>query len=237
MGDRYRRREIHANVDALLRRPLADVGYARLGHNGGPPLDWSGEMFLWRRAVAQAWKTPPREIALLRLNRAEQLGLSYRAFNAVLLDRGRWLNTIVFSLSALASATDFARRDMVALPSLAGAVLEKFAGLRNADILVLTDPLRDRRLLGNRSADDMRSALNAALGDRITGVEIAPAPAAMDERDGDPRAAAVASFLRRNGRVAADAFMVGNAPDDLFLAEQAGLSLFLWADEYFAPSA
>lgn len=233
MGDRYRRREIHANVDALLRRPLADVGYARLGHNGGPPLDWSGEMFLWRRAVAKAWKTPPREIALLRLNRAEQLGLSYRAFNAVLLDRGRWLNTIVFSLSALAAATNFARRDSDALPALAGAVIEKFAALRNADILVLADPLRDRRLLGNRSAEQMRDALNAALGEKVTGVEIVPGYAEA----GDPRADAVASFLRRNGRVASDAFMVGLTPDDLYLAEQAGLSLFLWADEYFAPSA
>jgi hypothetical protein len=230
MGDRYRRREIHANVDALLRRPLAS-GRALLGHNGGPPLDWSGEMFLWRRAMAQAWKTPPREIALMRLNRAEQLGLSYRAFAAVLMDRGRWLNTIVFSLSALAAASDFTRRGADAKLSLAGAVVGKFAALRNADILVLADPLRDRRLLGNRTADDMRAALNAALGDRITGVEIVPAAAP----DGDPRADAVAQFLRRNARVAADAFMVGNTPDDLYLAEQAGLSLFLWADEYFTP--
>lgn len=233
MGDRFRRREIHANVDALLRRPLADVGYARLGHNGGPPLDWSGEMFLWRRAVAKAWKTPPREIALMRLNRAEQLGLSYRAFAAVLMDRGRWLNTIVFSLSALAAATDFARRGGDGPLSLAGAVVEKFAGLSNADILVLADPLRDRRLLGNRSADDMRACLNAVLGEKIAGVEIASGYAAS----GDPRGQAIAEFLRRNGRVASDAFMVGNTPDDLYLAEQAGLSLFLWADEYFAPSA
>lgn len=233
MGDRFRRREIHANVDALLRRP---IGRGLLGHNGGPPLDWSGEMFLWRRAVAKAWKTPPREIALMRLNRAEQLGLSYRAFAAVLMDRGRWLNTIVFSLSALAAATDFTRRGADAPLSLSGAVIGKFAALRNADILVLADPLRDRRLLGNRSADDMRAALNAALGDRITGVEIVSGQAAAGRGDGDPRADAVDQFLRRNGRVAADSFMVGNTPDDLFLAEQAGLSLFLWADEYFAPS-
>jgi len=229
MGDRYRKRDFHANVDALLRRPLdARGGRAPLGHNGGPPLDWSGEMYLWRRAVAKAWNTPPREIALLRLNRAEQLGLSYRAFNAVLLDRGRWLNTIVFSLSALARIADFSAR--AGLPGFAGAVVDKFAALRNADILVLADPLRDRRLLGNRSADEMRAALNATLADKIAAVQIV-----RQTIDGaTARQAAVTDFLARQGRVAADAFMVGNTLDDLALAEQAGLSLFLWADEYFA---
>ncbi|MEO8557837.1 MAG: hypothetical protein ABI439_02155 [Rhodospirillales bacterium] len=231
MGDRYRRRDFHANVDALLRRTLDTAGgRALLGHNGGPPLDWSGEMFLWRRAVAKAWKTPPREIALLRLNRAEQLGLSYRSFNSVLLDRGRWLNTIVFSLSALATIADFNSRD--ALPSFASAVIERFAALRNADILVLADPLRDRRLLGNRSTDELRAALNAKLGDKITGLQIVTQSFDVP----DARQVALADFLQRNGRVAADTFMVGNTLDDLALAGQAGLSLFLWADEYFVPT-
>lgn len=230
MGDRYRRRDFHANVDALLRRP---IGRALLGHNGGPPLDWSGEMFLWKRAVAKAWKTPPREIALLRLNRAEQLGLSYRAFNAVLMDRGRWLNTIVFSLSALATVADFSARTDDGLPPLAGAVVEKFAALRNADVLVLGDPLRDRRLIGNRSAGDLRAMLNTRLAGKITGLEVV-----AGTFDGpDPRQERIADFLRCNGRLAADTFMVGNTLDDLALAEQAGLPLFLWADEYFTTSA
>ena len=226
MGDRYRRRDFHANVDALLRRPMG-----LLGHNGGPPLDWSGEMYLWRRAVAKAWKTPPREIALLRLNRAEQLGLSYRAFNAVLLDRGRWLNTIVFSLSALATIADFDSRD--GAPAFASAVSDKFAGLRNADILVLADPLRDRRILGNRSADDVRALLNEKLSGKIAALEI------TDQSFGaeDARRTAVDDFMKRQGRVAGEAFMVGNTLDDLALAEQAGMPLFLWADEYFTPSA
>ncbi len=234
MGDRYRKSTNHANVDALLRRTVDGANSrALLGHNGGPPLDWSGEMFLWKRAVAKAWKTPPREIALLRLNRAEQLGLSYRAFNAVLLDRGRWLNTIVFSLSALATIADFTARE--GLPSFASAVSDRFAALRNADILVLADPLRDRRLLGNRSADELHAALNARLSDKIAGVSIVG-----QSIEGDlaaQRNAAVSEFLQRQGRAAGDTFMVGNTLDDLHLAEQAGLSLFLWADEYFTVTA
>jgi len=64
-----------------------------LGHNGGPPLDapdrgahWRA--FCWRKAHAQAWRTPPREIALARLARARALGMSYPDYTAVLLDRG-----------------------------------------------------------------------------------------------------------------------------------------------------
>ena len=61
-----------------------------IGHNGGPPLDlgpgW--RHFCWRKAHKRAWKTPPREIALARLARAEALGISYREYAAVLLDTG-----------------------------------------------------------------------------------------------------------------------------------------------------
>jgi hypothetical protein len=40
-----------------------------LGHNRGPPLDPGADwrLFCWKKAHAQAWKTPPREIALARL--------------------------------------------------------------------------------------------------------------------------------------------------------------------------
>jgi hypothetical protein len=66
------------------------LGHPIIGHNHGPPLDpeagWRG--FCWRKAYAKAWKTPPREIALARLARAEALGISYHDYAAVLLDRG-----------------------------------------------------------------------------------------------------------------------------------------------------
>lgn len=64
-----------------------------IGHNGGPPLDpgASWRRFCWKKAHARAWKTPPREIALARLARAEELGISYREYTSVLLDTGRRL--------------------------------------------------------------------------------------------------------------------------------------------------
>jgi len=68
---------------------------ARTGHNGGPPLDpdpvdrgESWRHWCWKRAVKRAWKTPPREIALRRLARAEALGISYRAYTLEILERG-----------------------------------------------------------------------------------------------------------------------------------------------------
>jgi len=61
-----------------------------IGHNGGPPLDpgagW--RYFCWKKAHANAWTPPPREIALARLARAEALGMTYREYAAVLLDTG-----------------------------------------------------------------------------------------------------------------------------------------------------
>ena len=66
---------------------------APIGHNRGPRLDpeagWRN--FCWRKAYAKAWRTPPREIALARLARAEALGISYHEYTAVLLDRGTHL--------------------------------------------------------------------------------------------------------------------------------------------------
>ncbi|UPG73107.1 hypothetical protein MVG78_02695 [Roseomonas gilardii subsp. gilardii] len=69
---------------------------ARIGHNGGPPLEEpdpgaSGRLHPWRKAHKRAWKTPPREIALRRLARAEELGMTYREYTLEILERGRYL--------------------------------------------------------------------------------------------------------------------------------------------------
>jgi hypothetical protein len=79
------------------RRPEALVNLvpsARgIGDNQGPPLDpeESWRHWCWKRAVKRAWKTPPREIALRRLERAEELGISYREYTLEILERGVYL--------------------------------------------------------------------------------------------------------------------------------------------------
>ena len=67
------------------------------GHNGGPPLDEENDdpagwrLWCWQRAHRRAWKAPPREIALRRLERAEELGMTYREYTLEILERGRHL--------------------------------------------------------------------------------------------------------------------------------------------------
>jgi hypothetical protein len=66
------------------------------GHNGGPPLEEDDDpagwrLWCWKRARRRAWKTPPPEIALRRLARAEELGMTYRDYTLEILERGRHL--------------------------------------------------------------------------------------------------------------------------------------------------
>lgn len=67
-----------------------------VGHNGGPPLAEddpgvaSWRKWCWTRARKRAWAAPP-EIALRRLARAEELGISYRAYTLEIMERGTYL--------------------------------------------------------------------------------------------------------------------------------------------------
>ncbi len=72
---------------------------ARLGHNGGPPLDrlpeWGegpvGNYFYWRAAHRRAWKSAPAEVAVWRARKAADLGLTYKEYTLEILERGRHL--------------------------------------------------------------------------------------------------------------------------------------------------
>jgi len=73
---------------------------ARIGDNGGPPLEdepqddpgtasWKG--WIWRGKEKAVRKTPPREIALRRLGRAEALGITYKEYTLEIFERGKYL--------------------------------------------------------------------------------------------------------------------------------------------------
>lgn len=64
-------------------------------------LDVSWEAWLWRKASAAVHKPPRRDIALHRLKRAERLGLDYRSYAGVLLNRGTHLGAAIFLLDGL----------------------------------------------------------------------------------------------------------------------------------------
>lgn len=67
-------------------------------HNGGPPLDdykgppWGkGDPYVflaWQAAHAKAWKPPSHEVMLLRMGKAERLGLTYEEYTLEILERG-----------------------------------------------------------------------------------------------------------------------------------------------------
>jgi hypothetical protein len=76
----------------------------RIGHNGGPALDLSWEAWVWRKAHAEAHKPPRRDIALHRLKRAERLGLDYKSYAGVLMNRGTHLGAAIFLLDGLSAA-------------------------------------------------------------------------------------------------------------------------------------
>jgi hypothetical protein len=96
---RVRRRHLfHVRERWLQEAGEAAATPVPIGHNNGPPLEpdedpgalsWRG--WCWRRAHKRAWKTPPREIALRRLARAEALGITYRAYTLEILERGVYL--------------------------------------------------------------------------------------------------------------------------------------------------
>ena len=108
-----RRRPLHLSRSAGESLPRTGSGVAAqsaegegaargffpaLGHNNGPPLDpdedpgvLSWRHWCWKRAHKRAWKTPPREIALRRLARAEALGITYHAYTLEILERGVYL--------------------------------------------------------------------------------------------------------------------------------------------------
>ena len=220
MGDRVHRSEFHRNSHTLLRRP-------GIGHNQGPPLEGFGKLMLWRKASEKAWKAPSREVALMRLRRAEQLGLNYRDYVGVMLDRGRSLSVLATTLPALGPIAPriFNGQNHWALDPLAA---EKTAALKNCEILVLADRTRHRRWL--RNGADAHAMVDHALGGTLTRlVEI--------DTSADFAAArqSLAEALRAMGRAPGEAFMVGTDWDDVGLAEAVQLPLFKWSWQYFAP--
>ena len=79
----------------MARRP-------KRSHNGGPPLDdykgppWGkGDPYIflaWQAAHAKAWRAPSREVMLMRMDKAERLGLTYEEYTLEILERGRYLS-------------------------------------------------------------------------------------------------------------------------------------------------
>lgn len=201
MGDRFDRLGVrHANVEALLRRP-------GIGHNNGPVFDMSWEAWVWRRAAAKAWKTPKPEVAMMRLKRAERLGITYRELTSVIMDSGAHLSAAVLPLSLAARVRRGPNREIVIEPrnSIADLVA-KFRGrlfiLGDIDAVpALTDAERDEFLaLLNRAFDGKVEAIGWG-------------------HDGP----SIRAMLKANALPRQEAFLVGAGIGHHVLGETAGL--------------
>jgi hypothetical protein len=142
---------------------------ARIGHNGGPPLD---PAVTWRRhawAVArkQLWKPAPIEVVRRQIRRAQALGLDYRRYSLFTLGTGRDLGAFLVTGPALGGAQPAApavaklraveRCELILLDEAAEALAER---LRAAG-LTLAGAARPPRL--GASFTETREALIAPL--------------------------------------------------------------------------
>ena len=117
-----------------------------IGHNQGPPLNLSGSWsgYCWSRARREAWDNPPIEVVRRRLRRADELGLTYRQYAAVLLNTGVRSEALVFDLSAIAQTRPRSRplAPSPLVPSL-DEIIERMAAklrtLRNCKVLAAAE--------------------------------------------------------------------------------------------------
>lgn len=206
MGDRNHKSDLHPNSQLLLRR-------AGIGHNGGPTFDMSWEAWIWRRAVAEAWKTPKPEIALRRMARAEKLGITYREFTAVILDTGTYLSTALVPLGLVTRLRPVSNGTIAVEPR--PEMVEKLARF-GGRLLLIADPLIHGGL-SSEALGELRVSLSAALPCAVEAIGL------RDDIKGLLRSAAVPKQ---------EVFFVGTGFADAALAETAGLTLFKWAHEW-----
>jgi len=214
MGDRFDRLAArHANVEVLLRRP-------GIGHNNGPTFDMSWEAWVWRRAAAKAWKTPKPEVAMMRLKRAERLGITYRELTSVIMDSGAHLGAAVIPLSLAARVRRGPKGEIIVEPrNSVAALVAKFRGR----LFVLGD-IDAVPGLSNEERAGFLSLLNRAFDGKVEALGWG--------HDGP----AIRAMLKANALPHQEAFMVGAGVGHRVLAEAAGLPLTKDIDTWLAPA-
>lgn len=121
------------------------------GHNGGPTLEpgagW--RRYAWRRARAELLPTLPLEVVRLRVQRARELGIDYKAYASVRAATGRDVIALLFSVNAL--------RITPAAPAMPPEEAARLAAVSGAERqLAVYRPLApDRALAVNAAALDM----------------------------------------------------------------------------------
>ena len=211
MGDRFDRLGVrHANVEALLRRP-------GIGHNNGPTFDMSWEAWVWRRATAKAWKNPKPEVAMMRVKRAERLGITYKELTAALMNTGVNLGAAVMPLSLAARVRRGPDREVIveARNSVA-ALVAKFGGR-----LFLLGDIDAVPKLSDEERAEFLAIVNRSLDGKVEAIGWG--------HDGP----AIRAMLRSNAVPHQEAFLVGAGMAHQVLGESAGLPFTKDIDGWF----
>lgn len=214
MGDRFDRLSVrHANVESLLRRP-------GIGHNNGPTFDMSWEAWVWRRAAAKAWKTPKPEVAMMRLKRAERLGITYRELASVILDSGAHLSAAVLPLSLAARVRRGPAREIVVEPR--NSIADLVARFRGR-LFILGD-IDAVPGFSEAEREDFLRLLNRAFDGKVEAIGWG--------HDGP----AIRAMLKANALPHQEAFLVGAGMGHRVLGETAGLPLVKDIDTWLAAA-
>lgn len=214
MGDRFDRLSVrHANVESLLRRP-------GIGHNNGPTFDMSWEAWVWRRAAAKAWKTPKPEVAMMRLKRAERLGITYRELASVIMDSGAHLSAAVLPLSLAARVRRGPAREIVVEPR--NSIADLVARFRGR-LFILGD-IDAVPGLSEAEREDFLRLLNRAFDGKVEAIGWG--------HDGQ----AIRAMLKANALPHQEAFLVGAGMGHRVLGETAGLPLVKDIDTWLAAA-
>ena len=211
MGDRFDRLGArHPNVEALLRRP-------GIGHNKGPTFDMSWEAWVWRRAAAEAWKAPKPEVAMMRLKRAERLGITYKELAAALMNTGANLGAAVMPLSLAARVRRGANGEVVVEPrNFVAALVAKFGGR-----LFLLGDIDAVPALSDEERAEFLAIVNRSLDGKVEAIGWG--------HDGP----AIRAMLKSNAVPHQEAFLVGAGMAHQVLGESAGLPLTKDIDTWF----
>ena len=204
-----------------------------IGHNNGPPLgditDVGGvaRLYYWRKAHKAAWRTPPIEIVKLRHRAAEQLGISYKDYTSILLDRGRRPCAIFFDLAgALVRVRNREiDTDRDGAVTLMPGVRRKLHRLGDCSVFVIASQASQTR----DTVEDFIRQVNDSCGGNLTDF-------AIGTKMRDPSHRMVNDLLEKHRIPPSQAILVGDTVEAEKCAEAAKLARFFWAWHYFGEN-
>lgn len=207
-----------------------------IGHNNGPPIDGPDSapdpaglrLRAWKKAHRAAFRAPSIEALQRRTHRANDMGLTYSQFTAVVLDRGRNPTTLFFGLGGVLARLSggAVKRDAQGAPLLMPGVKEKLAALRAKASFVIENA---------RSAEERADLLDivrrigAACRHAFTDARVS----AGENDQTLPAPGLINALLAEHQITPGESVLVGDSVAHEKAAERAGLALFVWAFRYF----